>query len=123
MDIKMKRASRLLAGGIAVVLVAHAAGAQGPAGVVDVQYNNEKHYLLPPGSGFGVGADCPVGTRPIGGGWQTNTISGTALHVAGSFPQYYPDNDPAYTLSRWVVTVNNTGGTYADIWVYAICTP
>lgn len=96
-------------------------GPVGPAGPsVEIQYVFEKHYSLPTGQGFGAGADCPEGMRPVGGGWQTNTISGTGIHVAGSFPQYYPSSYG--TLSRWLITANNSGPT-ADLWVYAVCTP
>lgn len=101
---------------------AGATGATGAAGFSgwELVNNEAAPAVLSAGTmAVGVGVDCPAGKRPVGGGWQTNTITGTNIHVAGSLPQFDPD--PDYGLSRWLVTANNPGATAAELYVYAIC--
>jgi len=94
------------------------AGASGPLAGWELV---TRAVTLPNGFGFGLTAICPEGKRPVGGGWQTNTISGTAIHIAGSFPQYEPGYPPYYgPYSTWTVSANNPGPP-SEMWVYAIC--
>lgn len=91
-------------------------GLAGPAAALAGYEVVTREWTIGTGNGMGLSADCPAQKKPIAGGWQTNTISGTAVHIAGSFPQYYPD----FAVSRWLVTLNKPGPTTA-MWVYAIC--
>ncbi|MEW6323415.1 MAG: hypothetical protein AB1635_20280, partial [Acidobacteriota bacterium] len=98
------------------------AGPAGPAGQNGVSGWQlvEREWNLPSGNGMGIYADCPSGKQPTGGGWQTNTISGTAVHIAGSFPQYMEPHPYYGEMSRWLVSLNNPGPP-TTMWVYAIC--
>jgi len=64
-----------------------------------------------------VEADCPAGTKAVGGGGYTQASD---MFITASYPTDGADTDVAGTTAWTIWVINDSGGS-ANIWAYVVC--
>lgn len=95
------------------------AGAQGPAGLVALQYIEGPTTTVLAGAGVTASVLCPVGTSVVSGGGQPFTV-GPDVILDSSFPIDGPDADTVRD-DGWAVNYNNPTASNSNFRVNAVC--